>query len=444
MSSIMGSFEDSVRGLLGENEQWAEGTSTDDQLRALFDLLAQTNPSGDRTKITFDALREGFQRMSLVKSKEEITRMFELSDKDHSGAIEWSEFKTFFRHLVTDIQPCDDDMGIDKLIRSRKEGIQPSRCREWPNGMRPLIGYNVTYFAGVPSRVRTLCCSPNRPLLAVAEQESSDIFVYDTSKRKLVRIMMGHRESVVSISMSPDKKFAASTARDSTLILWDMTVGCTSRELAHPGIITCCAFSPDGKFIVTGCQDNVCRKYLVSRGKLLRVSDRLPHMSKGVIVSIAYQSVGGNTLAITRSHEPFVRILSAISFIQMHALRGHTTTVWDCMYSTDGNRLMSHCDKFIKIWDPMHRDCLDTYDVDILAQGPSHIWTSCSYVSKNFEHLLAAVTSESTMYFINLTDHSIVLTIGIKYPVYCISSMVETDSLGCGDDCGNLFTVDVW
>ena len=217
-------------------------------------------------------------------------------------------------------------------------------------GSKQIRSYKIKYLPGFSSRVTALALAPNRPILACVDKESSNIQVHNIATGKLALTMNSHQENIVCIALSPDNKFAATSSKDALLLIWDMTVGCVSKEIEHPGVITCCAFSPDGKFLITGCQDSICRKYQTAKGKLVRMTDRLPSMDKGVVVSIAYQAVDGNTFAITRSHESFVRVMSAISFLQLHTLKGHSTMVWNIEYSFNGSRLLSHCDRFVKVF----------------------------------------------------------------------------------------------
>ena len=39
------------------------------------------------------------------------------------------------------------------------------------------------------------------------------------------------------------------------------------------GVVTCCAFSPEGKCVVSGCQDNLARRWNIATGRLAATSD---------------------------------------------------------------------------------------------------------------------------------------------------------------------------
>eukprot|EP00662_Eupelagonemidae_sp_cell21_P056276 gene56275-53222_t len=93
-------------------------------------------------------------------------------------------------------------------------------------------------------------------------------------------------DTIVCVALSPDKKHMATASRDGMLILWDSQSGLVIEQLDHPGIVTSCTFSPDeGRYVVSGCQDSICRKYQVIKGQLVHESEKL---GRGVVVAIAF------------------------------------------------------------------------------------------------------------------------------------------------------------
>jgi WD40 repeat protein len=65
---------------------------------------------------------------------------------------------------------------------------------------------------------------------------------------------------VESVAFSPDGRFALSGSGDDTLILWDVATGDPVRTFTgHTGSVPSVAFSPDGRFILSGSRDNSVR-----------------------------------------------------------------------------------------------------------------------------------------------------------------------------------------
>ncbi|MBV1856991.1 MAG: FHA domain-containing protein [Nannocystaceae bacterium] len=69
-----------------------------------------------------------------------------------------------------------------------------------------------------------------------------------------------HGLDVLRVGISPDGRWAASSAKDATLVLWDLANGAKALEiLLHEKPVDAIAFSPDGRWLATGSQDTTNR-----------------------------------------------------------------------------------------------------------------------------------------------------------------------------------------
>lgn len=76
-----------------------------------------------------------------------------------------------------------------------------------------------------------------------------------------------HSLDVLRVGISPDGRWAASSAKDATLVLWDLANGAKALEiLLHEKPVDAIAFSPDGHWLATGSQDTTIRLWDL-RGK---------------------------------------------------------------------------------------------------------------------------------------------------------------------------------
>src|SRR5207249_2015611 len=88
----------------------------------------------------------------------------------------------------------------------------------------------------------------NRPNLVVNEAAS----LPDLPHPALIRTLEGHAASVYGCAFSPDGKLIVSASADETLKVWDALTGQALRTLeGHADYVNGCAFSPDGKLIVS-------------------------------------------------------------------------------------------------------------------------------------------------------------------------------------------------
>lgn len=155
----------------------------------------------------------------------------------------------------------------------------------------------------------------------------------NVSNTKHLKTLVGHRYTVHSVAFSPDGKILASGGEDNTIILWDTTTGERTRTLTSPAgpfvgptdtlvghtdTVYSVAFSPDGQALASGSADETIILWNTTTGERT------------------------NTLAILTG--PFA------GPIDMPA--GHTDTVYSVAFSPDGKTLASgSADNTIILWD---------------------------------------------------------------------------------------------
>jgi WD40 repeat protein len=76
--------------------------------------------------------------------------------------------------------------------------------------------------------------------------------LWDVASGETVHILTGHTGGVTHCAFSPDGRLVVSASWDETLRLWDVASGETVHELTgHTGSVTACAFSSDGRLILS-------------------------------------------------------------------------------------------------------------------------------------------------------------------------------------------------
>ena len=161
---------------------------------------------------------------------------------------------------------------------------------------------------------------------------------------------LGHSGVINAVAFSPDGRFAVSGSGDSQrgeLKLWDVAVGKELRNFAgHNGDVQSVAFSPDGRLILSGSDDETLKLWDVATGSEVRTFSG--HSSQAV--SVAFSRDGH--FALSGSADKTLKLWDIVTGKELRTFAGHGGTVTSVSFSPDMRFALSgSADNALKLWD---------------------------------------------------------------------------------------------
>lgn len=124
-----------------------------------------------------------------------------------------------------------------------------------------------------------------------------------------------------------------------------------SHDLDHSSVVCCVKFSPNGRYLATGCKQSA-QMYDVETGKKLQTFiDTDPRSQTDPYIRSVCFSPDGMTLA-TGAEDRTIKLWDVQSGTIRHNLQGHELDIYSLDYSKDGRLIVSGSgDRRVKIWE---------------------------------------------------------------------------------------------
>lgn len=214
-------------------------------------------------------------------------------------------------------------------------------------------------FPGHSQAVNCVTFSFQGNLLASASDDKTiKLWNYETEEE--IFTLAGHSHAVKSVAFSPDSQILASGSWDKTIKLWDASTGAELCSLSgHKLQVSAIAFSPDGRLLASASFDRTVRLYLLPSSQPSELRS-LPNLQAtalhttlsghcGHVFCVAF-SPDGKTIA-TGSNDNTIKLWDTNSGQATRTLLGHSWSVVAVAFSPDGETLLSGSwDKTVKIW----------------------------------------------------------------------------------------------
>ena len=167
----------------------------------------------------------------------------------------------------------------------------------------------------------------------------------------------GHSREVSSVAYSPDGKYLASGAEDNTIKIWETTSGkCLKTLEGHKQYVSAVSYSPDGQYLASGSFDRTIKIWDVVSGTCLKTFES---GNTSPVNSVSYSPDGKYIVSCDR-----IQIWEVASGKCLKDLENQQDgNVYFVNYSPDG-RYFASCSSSntIQIWETASGKCLKTLE----------------------------------------------------------------------------------
>lgn len=195
------------------------------------------------------------------------------------------------------------------------------------------------------------------------------IWLYDTLSWHHITTLTGHTGFVMRLAFSPDGRQLVSGSDDNTVRLWDVPTSQPSRMLTgHTEWLWDVAFSPEGQLVASCGLDRTIRLWRVRDGLCLRVLT--DHTD--IIHSVAFNPAGDRL--VSASSDRTVRLWNLHTGECQRVLTGHEDQAVTAGFSASGQRVVScGLDQTVRLWDA------DTgVNLQVMPDHQAIIWVGAS------------------------------------------------------------------
>lgn len=293
----------------------------------------------------------------------DISLRFQSADEVMQAMGIYSSFPTPNSPLPTQFWQCTHTLTDNSRVLSSVNSIAMSceghllasghddtTVRLWDLKTKKLIHS----FAGHSKAVKSVAFNAKEKILATASDDQT-IKLWDINTLEEIRTLIGHSHAVKAVAFSPDGQILASGSWDKTVKLWDVKSGreiCTLGK--HQLQVSAVAFSPQGEMLASGSFDRTIRLWKVGQALEWKgeVKNR-PHSTLSghgwAVLTLAF-SPNGKILA-TGSDDNTIKLWDVDTGQVISTLLGHSWPVMSVAFSTDGETMLSgSMDKTVKLW----------------------------------------------------------------------------------------------
>jgi WD40 repeat protein len=191
--------------------------------------------------------------------------------------------------------------------------------------------------------------SANATKLASVGGWDKDLTLWNVANGSAITSLK-HERPVINLVFSADGSELATSMSDANVAyVWDVDAeppALVAELDGHTGTVDCAAFSPEGKYIVTGSYDGTARVWNARSGNQIA----LLKGHSGAIYGVSYSRDG--TSIVTASQDTTAAVFDSKSGERISILRGHQNVVTKAAFSPNGKEVVTASkDLTARLWD---------------------------------------------------------------------------------------------
>jgi len=232
--------------------------------------------------------------------------------------------------------------------------------------------------------VTCIATSAENPDMILSASRDKSVIVWNLSRRDTAdygqpkRALKGHSHFVQDVVISSDGQFALSASWDTTLRLWDLNAGTTTRRfVGHSKDVMSVAFSADNRQIVSGSRDRSSKLWNTLGECKYTIDGEGAHTEW--VSCVRFSPNTQNPVIVSSGWDKMVKVWNLHNCRLRTNLIGHTGYVNTVTVSPDGSLCASGGkDNTAMLWDlneGKHLSSLDAGEViHSLVFSPNRYW----------------------------------------------------------------------
>ena len=203
-------------------------------------------------------------------------------------------------------------------------------------------------------------------------------------KPRLV-VPIGHTTAVSSVAFSPDGKLVLTGSEDNTAKLWDLNGRKIQSFSGHDTTVISVAFSPDGKTVLTGSWDKTAKLWDLNGREIQSFSGHAD-----AVRSVAFSPDGKTVL--TGSWDKTAKLWD-LNGRAIQSFSGHAKEIYSVAFSPDGKLVLTGSgDNTTKLWDTNAGKLLATLiaidSTDWVVTTPSGLFDASPGAMKRMHYMV--------------------------------------------------------